>query len=125
MVKVLIKEFIFAVVAFGVGVKFILLMDDDVFLKWGVFCTLLFALFAIGTLLCNHLKISRPEWTAPGLAIITLAHQLILLLILFIFLEPENENHRIVVKKGLGAYLFFLALDTYWKIMWLFPRKKR
>ena len=51
--------------------------------------------------------------------------QIILVIILFIFLEPDNIKHRITVKTGLPVYLIMLAVDLYWKIKWVFLPKER
>jgi hypothetical protein len=55
----------------------------------------------------------------------TFIFQIILVIILFIFLEPDNIKHRITVKTGLPVYLIMLAVDLYWKIKWVFLPKER
>lgn len=121
MIKLLIKEIILGVVILIGGLLFFQSIGLAIWTKWIVFSFVLTALFAAGTVLFNLLKMRKTEWTGLSFAGITLVNQLILLILLFVFLEPEETNHRIVAKVGIGIYLIFLGIDTFWKLKWLLP----
>jgi hypothetical protein len=123
MIRLLIKEIILGVVILVGGLLFFQSIGLAIWTKWIIFSFVLTALFTTGTVLFKLLKLSKSEWTGLSFAGITLVNQLILLILLFIFLEPEETNHRIVAKVGIGIYLIFLGIDTFWKLKWLLPPK--
>ncbi|TCO10911.1 hypothetical protein [Natronoflexus pectinivorans] len=122
MRSIILKEIILSLVVFFAGLFVFRHLEVDIFTKWVYFSILLFVLFVISTLFVKYLIDSNKSWVALGFAGITFFCQIILLLILFIFLEPEETNHRIVAKVGVVSYLTFLGFDTFWKIKWLFPK---
>jgi drug/metabolite transporter (DMT)-like permease len=125
MVKVLVKELILGFLFLVTGLYFFTSFELEIFKKWVVFSLVTTLLMMAGTVLVKILI--NIDFDMPGLALagIILFSQIILLLLLFIFLEPEQTNHRIVAKAGTISYLVFLGIDIYWKVKWMFPPKER
>lgn len=125
MVKVLVKELILGFLFLVTGLFFFTSFELEIFKKWVVFSLVTTLLMMAGTLLVNFLL--NIGFDMPGLALagIILLSQILLLSLLFIFLEPDRTNHRIVAKAGTLSYLLFLGIDIYWKVKWMFPPKKR
>lgn len=97
----------------------------EIFKKWLIFSLVTTLLMVAGTVLIKILL--NMGFDMPGLALagIMLFSQLLLLILLFIFLEPDKTNHRIVAKAGTVSYLLFLGIDIYWKVKWMFPPEER
>lgn len=126
MVKLLIKELALGMFFLGSGLYLFDVFELNIFKKWVVFSTFTTLMMMAGTVLVKFLL--NTGFAMPGLALagIILLSQIILLLLLFIFLEPEKTNHRIVAKAGAVTYLLFLGIDIYWKVKWMFlPKEHR
>jgi hypothetical protein len=121
MKRLIIKELMLSCVVFIAGIAFFKLFGLSILVKWIIFSGALFLLFGAGTIVFFIIKKLWKDVVGLAFAGVTLLNQLILLILLFIFLEPEELNHRIVAKAGVGAYLTYLGIDTYWKLRWLFP----
>ncbi len=125
MVKLLIKELLLGIVFLVAGLYLFSSFELGIFKKWLVFSLVTTLLMMAGTLLIKFLL--DIGFDMPGLALagIILVSQVLLLIILFIFLEPDKTNHRIVAKAGTISYFIFLGIDIYWKVKWMFPPKER
>ncbi len=125
MVKILIKELVLGILILVTGLFLFDFYELNIFRKWVVFSLVTTLLMMAGTVMVKFLL--DIGFDMPGMALvgILLFSQIILLLLLFIFLEPEKANHRIVAKAGVVTYLFFLGVDIYWKVRWMFPPKDR
>jgi hypothetical protein len=124
MIKLIIKEFVLSLIIFLIGYIVFNSFGLTIKSKWIFLSLILFFLFSFGSVFFNVLKQKGVEWLGLAFAGITFLNQLILLILLFVFLEPQEQNHRIVAKVGIVAYLTFLGIDTYWKLKWLFSDKK-
>lgn len=125
MVKVLVKELVLGFLIFVTGLYLFNSFELDIFKKWVIFCVITTLLMLAGTVLIKFLLNIRFDMPGLALAGVILVSQFLLLIILFIFLEPDKTNHRIVAKAGTISYLFFLGIDIYWKVKWMFPPKER
>ena len=125
MTRVLIKELILGVIILVVGLVTFAHFELSIFKKWIIFSVLTTGFMMLSTLLLNLVKMIKPEMIGIVFIIAILLFQLILVIILFVFLEPENVNHRITAKSATVVYLISLGVDIYWKIRWIFPEKKR
>jgi hypothetical protein len=125
MVKILIKELALGFLFLVTGLYVFDSFELNVFRKWVVFSLITTLLMMAGTVMVKFLL--DIGFDMPGMALvgILLFSQIILLLLLFIFLEPEKANHRIVAKAGAVTYLLFLGIDIYWKVRWMFPPEDR
>ena len=125
MVKILIKELVVGLLFLAAGLYLFTYLGVGVFKMWLIFSLVTTFLMMAGTVLIKFLL--NIGFDMPGLALagIILLSQIILLTLLFIFLEPEKANHRIVAKAGAVTYLLFLGIDIYWKVNWMFPPKAR
>jgi|GEM_PF-1216845 hypothetical protein len=125
MTKILIKELILGISVLALGLFGFSYFETGVFKKWVIFSFLITGFMMFSTLITDLTRMIKP--TLIGLVLIssTFIFQIILVIILFIFLEPDNIKHRITVKTGLPVYLIMLAVDLYWKIKWVFLPKER
>lgn len=125
MVKLLIKELVLGFLFLVAGLYLFNSFELEIFKKWLVFSIVTTLLMMAGTVLIKILL--NIGFDMPGLALagIILFSQLLLLILLFIFLEPEKTNHRIVAKAGTISYLIFLGIDIYWKVKWMFPPEEK
>ncbi len=125
MVRILIKEFILGFLFLISGLYLFDALELNIFKKWVIFTCVTTLLMMAGTVLIKFLLDIGFDMPGMALAGILLFSQIILLLLLFIFLEPEKANHRIVAKAGVVIYLLFLGVDIYWKVRWMFPHEER
>jgi len=125
MGKLLIKELVLGLFFLGVGLYLFHSFEVSISKDWVVLSLIITLFMMAGTWLVKFLL--DIGYSLPGLALVgfTLFGQFFLLLLLFIFLEPENTNHRIMAKSGTISYSVYLGIDIYWKISWMFPPKKR
>jgi hypothetical protein len=124
MVKILIKELVLGVLFLVTGLYVFDTFELNIFRKWVVFSLVTTLLMMAGTVMVKFLLNIGFDMPGMALAGIILFSQIFLLLLLFIFLEPEKANHRIVAKAGAVTYLLFLGMDIFWKVRWMFPPKK-
>jgi len=120
MVKILVKEtvlsFILLLTGFLTGKATGWEISTEYLLCLAFSCVV----FISGTLLFNHHKRHKKQWFGLTFAVITMFAQIIILLFLFLFLEPQNKNHRIAAISFMVSYFIFFIADTHWKIKWLF-----
>src|SRR5690606_35889623 len=100
MVKILIKELVLGFLFLVTGLYIFDSFELNIFRKWVVFSLVTTLLMMAGTGLIKILL--NIGFDMPGLALagVILFSQLLLLILLFIFLEPDKTNHRIVAKAG-------------------------
>lgn len=125
MVKIIIKELVFGVLLLISGLFLFDALELNIFKKWVIFTLVTTLLMIAGTVMVKFLLNAGFDMPGVALAGMLLFSQIVLLLLLFIFLEPEKENHRIVAKAGVISYLLFLGVDIFWKVRWMFPPKDR
>ncbi len=123
MNRLLLKEFLLGIFILSVGLFLFKRLEIDIYYSWIYLSALLFVLFAFGTLILNYFLIKKNTWLNFAFIGVTFFKQLVLLILLFVFLEPKEGLHRIVAKSGIAAYLIFLGFDTYWKVKWLFTSR--
>lgn len=125
MVKqIIIKEFILSALLFIMGNIVIYTSDIPVLQHWIIYCVILFIIFLSSTILFNFLKrkkIKQVGWIYAGTLLVG---QMLLLLLLFITLDPTIKEHKFLTIISLISYLIFLILDTNWKIKWLFKAEE-
>jgi len=122
--RIVIKEILLGLTILLGGFFAFKALQVDVKVKWIVFSVMFTSLFIGGTYI---LKIARDRLQSLiGIifAGITLINQIIFLILLFIFLEPQKPEHRILAFTGVIVYLVYLGIDTFWKLKLLFPPNK-
>ncbi len=118
--KIVIKEFILSLLLFFVGYFVLNTSNIDIMKHWTIYSVLLFVIFLSTTILFYFLKkkdVKQVGWIYAGTLLVG---QILLLLLLFITLDPTIKDHKFLTIISLVSYLFFLILDTKWKIKWLF-----
>ncbi len=125
MSKVLIKELILGISVLIMGLLGFSYFEVGIFKKWIVFSLLTTGFMMFATLLIDLTRMLRPSLIGLLLIGLIFIFQIFLVIILFVFLEPDDLKHRITVKTGLPVYIAMLAWDLYWKIKWVFLPKER
>lgn len=120
MVQILIKETVLSFILLLTGFLIGQLTDWLIFTEYLICLSLLCVVFIFSTLLFNRQKKHRKQWFGLTFSAMTMLAQLIILLFLFLFLEPQNKNHRIAAISLMVSYFIFFITDTHWKIKWLF-----
>lgn len=119
MIKLLIKELILIATVWSIGVVSNFIMGGSIVLFWTIYCFLLLLLFLSGSLLLKIWIKKHPELAGFVFAGFSFINQIIFLSILFIFLKPQEPDHRMMAIAGLTGYLICFFFDTYWKLNWI------
>src|SRR5690606_22275169 len=98
MTKILIKELILGISVLALGLFGFSYFETGVFKKWVIFSFLITGFMMFSTLITDLTRMIKP--TLIGLVLIssTFIFQIILVIILFIFLEPDNIDRKRVVE---------------------------
>jgi hypothetical protein len=120
MVQILVKEIILSFILLLAGYLAGQAIGFEMFTGYFICLTLLCVVFIFSTLLFNHQKKYKKQWFGLTFTAFVMLAQLIISLFLFLFLEPENKNHRIAAITLMVSYFIFFITDTHWKIKWLF-----
>ncbi|MGQ1945576.1 hypothetical protein ACT3CD_00570 [Geofilum sp. OHC36d9] len=120
MVQILLKETILSLILLLAGFLIGQVTNWVVFTEYFICLSLLCVVFICSTLLFNRQKKHKKQWFGLTFATMAMLAQLIILLFLFLFLEPQNKNHRIAAISLMVSYFIFFITDTHWKVKWLF-----
>jgi O-antigen/teichoic acid export membrane protein len=116
MLSLIKKEFILVGVVWILGLLFFFIADTKVVLMWTIFCLVLGILFISGSVFLMVWSKKHRELKGLIFAGFSFFNQLLFLLFLFIFLEPQEHDHRMIAIAGLVGYLASFLIDTRWKL---------
>jgi len=116
MGQLIIKQLIMVCLVWLMGLIFFYIVRVSAVLIWSVYCSIIFIVFLGGLFLLN-LWIKR-GYPFPGLMFTTFSffNQLFFLSLLFIFLKPQEYNHRMMAIAGLAGYFICFIADIRWKL---------
>jgi hypothetical protein len=95
---------------------FFFIADIKAVFMWTIFCSVLVILFISGSIFLILWSKNHHELKGLIFAGISFFNQLLFLLFLFIFLEPQKHDHRMIAIAGLVGYLLSFLIDTRWKL---------
>ena len=121
MKRIFIKEVILVISVWLSGMVFLFVNEVPMNNVWLIYCLLLGLSLTGGSTLLNFWI--NKGWGFPSLVfmLFSMLNQMLFLAILFIFLEPREPNHRMIVLLALAGYLFSFILDTRWKLKLIQP----
>lgn len=116
MGQLIIKQLLLVSLVWLMGLIFFFIAGVSAFTIWSIFCLLIFIVFFKGLLLIK-IYIKR-GFAYPGLvfAVFSFFNQLFFLSLLFIFLKPQEYNHRMMAIAGLAGYFICFIADIRWKL---------
>ncbi|WP_291862491.1 hypothetical protein [Marinilabilia sp.] len=119
----LLKEVFYGLLIKGVAGLIVYIEASHIPRSWIYLALAIVASFPVGTMILNQV---RKYWVQSSgffyVGISFLKMLLIPLLIILVF-EKDHEHIEAFVIPLIVAYLVLLAVDTKWKIKWLFHRK--
>ncbi|MFW5754118.1 MAG: hypothetical protein ACOCV9_04890 [Marinilabiliaceae bacterium] len=120
----LIKEFFYGLLFKGVAGFIVFIEAGHIPKNWFYLAVIIILLFPATTYILNKLRKIWPDspgWAFMGFSMMKL--MLIPLLIIGLF-EKDHDDLEALVMPSVIAYLILMALDTKWKIKWLFSKRK-
>lgn len=116
MSQLVIKQLFLVGLVWLLGLMFFFIAGVSVFTLWSIFCLLIFFVFFKGLILLKIWK--KKGFTYPGLvfAVFSFFNQLFFLSLLFIFLKPQEYDHRMMAIAGLVGYFICFIADIRWKL---------
>ncbi len=122
--KIIFKELALSLFLLALSITSLYSLNISLVAQCIIYYIILFIIFSSNTLLFNFLK--KKNYTQIGwvYASSILFGQIILLILMFVFFDPNIKNHKSFVIINLISYLLFLILDTKWKIKWLFIKNE-
>jgi drug/metabolite transporter (DMT)-like permease len=128
MGAILYKALIFKEIFYGLLIKgaaglIVFIETNHVPVTWVYLALAIVASFPVGTYI---LKEVRKHWfNSTGFMYVGISFLKMLLipLLIILFFEKDHQHIEAFVIPLIVAYLILLAMDTKWKIKWLFSRK--
>lgn len=116
MGQLIIKQLVLVGLVWLAGLMFFFITGVSAFTLWSIFCLLIIIVFFKGLLLIK-LWIKK-GFAYPGLVftVFSFFNQLFFLSLLFIFLKPQEYNHRMMAIAGLAGYFICFIADIRWKL---------
>ncbi|MFO8001878.1 MAG: hypothetical protein R6U46_11585 [Marinilabilia sp.] len=120
----LFKEIFYGLLFKGLAGLIVFIEAGHIPKNWFYLVAIIIMLFPVSTYLINKLRKSWPE--SPGWALMSFSMLKMLLLpfLIIIFFEKEHDDLEAYVMPTIIAYLVLMALDTKWKLKWLFGRNR-
>jgi hypothetical protein len=119
----LFKEIIYGLLFKGMAALIVYIEAGHIPKNWIYLAAIVIFLFPASTYILN---IFRKHWPdSPGWAFMALSmlKMILLPILIFLFLDKNHADIESFVIPLLVAYLILMAIDTKWKIKWLFyPR---
>lgn len=116
MGQLIIKQLLLVGLVWLMGLIFFFIAEVSAFTLWSIFCLLIFIVFFKGLLLVKILI--KKGFAYPGLvfAVFSFFNQLFFLSLLFIFLKPQDYDHRMMAIAGLAGYFICFIADIRLKL---------
>ncbi|WP_010662211.1 hypothetical protein [Marinilabilia salmonicolor] len=128
MGAILYKAIIFKEIFYGLLIKgaaglIVFIEADHVPRTWVYLALAIVASFPVGTYILNEVRKHWFNSTGFFYVGISFLKMLAIPLLIILFFDKDHQHIEAFVIPLIVAYLILLAMDTKWKIKWLFWRK--
>ncbi|MGM0375202.1 MAG: hypothetical protein ACQEQ0_00310 [Bacteroidota bacterium] len=120
----LIKEFFYGLLFKGLAGLIVFIETGHIPKNWFYLAAIIILLFPVTTYALNKLKKIWSESAGWALMSFSAIKMVLFPLLLILFFDKDHEHIEAYVMPPTIAYLILMALDTKWKIKWLFSKKR-
>jgi hypothetical protein len=119
----LIKEIFYGLLIKGLAGLIVFIEAGYVPKNWIYLALIIVAMFPVSTYILKQIRHFWPE--VPGFAyvVMSLVKMLLVPVMVILFFEKDHEHIEAFVIPLIAGYLILLAVDTKWKIKWLFNKR--
>jgi hypothetical protein len=119
----LIKEILYGLLIKGLAGLIVFYETGHVPKNWIYLALIIITLFPVSTYILKQIRHFWPQ--VPGFAYVGMSFFKMLLVpvLIILFFEKDHEHIEAFVIPLIVGYLILLALDTKWKIKWLFNKR--
>jgi|GEM_PF-2054403 hypothetical protein len=119
----LLKEIFYGLLIKGAAGLIVYIEASHIPRSWIYLALVIVASFPVGTIIMNEVRKSWPDSTGFFYVGISFLKMLLIPLLIILFFDKDHEHIEAFVIPLILGYLVLLAIDTKWKIKWLFHSK--
>lgn len=121
----LIKEIIYGLLFKGAAGLIVFIESGQIPKNWFYLAAIIIFLFPASTYLLQKMREQWPESPGWGFMALSMFKMLLLPFLIILFFDKDHEHIEAFVIPIVISYLILMAMDTKWKIKWLFGRRPK